>query len=102
MEKKMIEHSFPVKGYIISSLLWLAAVAGYNCLKKKEIQNEIHTTTNISVKDFAKIENGVEKGTITWEQALDSLKAESKMQKSYFKGAQMVRDSIKNAAKSIK
>ena len=91
----------------LASVVALAAalLTTATVLQNKEesrIQKEMETTKYVSVKDVEKFKSAVEEGTITWKQALESLKAESKIQKAYFEGAQMVRDSIKNAAKSIK
>ena len=67
-----------------------------------KIKSKIVNTTNISANDLNKIAKGVNKGTITWQQALDSLKTEAAVKKAYFQGGQAVRDSLANVAKTAK
>lgn len=54
---------------------------------------------SLSVKDSTQIQKAVDKGTISWDQALDSI---SISKKAYFEGAQAVRDSIAKAAKAVR
>ena len=87
-------------GVAATALVTVVAFNDYNhrndnSTKDKKIQNKIETTTNVSTKN-------VKKSTITWPQALNSLKTKSAVEKAYFQGGQAVRDSIANAAKIAK
>lgn len=98
---------YGIAGVILSTAVGLTVDSLYNQPKTdngidNEIKNEIKTTTDISAKDYNKIEQAVDKGTITWERALDSLKTKSAVEKAYFQGGQAVRDSIANVAKIAK
>ena len=69
---------------------------------------ELKEINNLSFTDYEKITKGISNFSTDAEKvyhlknAIDSLNMKSAVEKAYFEGAQMVRDSIKTAAKTIK
>lgn len=80
-----------------------------DCINVKNCKEQVRAT-GISSQDFEQLERSLDKNTdlihttrsIGWQHALDSLKMKAAVEKAYIEGANMVRDSIKTAAKSIK
>lgn len=98
---------------IIIGLSAYALASGFLTLTRterdnKDIKNQLKEEVkqyNMPVKDFEAIQkNAKASGSeiLTWQKALDSLATKAKIEKAYLEGAQMVRDSIKTASKSIK
>ena len=93
-------------------LIGTSVAACWEMDRANKIKEQVKET-GISVKDFEAIEKKAlfsSKGPVfsnmpyalTWQQALDSLRMKGNMEKAYLEGANMVRDSIKNAAKTLK
>lgn len=71
-------------------------------LNENKIKAQIKETPGMTTEVMAEIEATVAKGSVNYQEALDVLKAREWAKRSYFEGAQAVRDSIKNAALKIK
>lgn len=89
-------------GFAVGLLPMLAKDIPSKGSAENKCQQEIKDSFALTNKDFGKIEKSVEKGTITWTQALDSLKTNKKIQEAFSKGFAKGINSAKNAARVCK